>query len=348
MGLVETIERRTPATRDRALDAMRALAIFGVVAGHWLGSAWTPQRRISSPLAFMPELIPLTWGFQMLAVFFLVGGYVAARAAHDRPWVLTRMRRLLLPVVPLLGVWACVLAVAAPWVPYRTLRAFALPALGPLWFLAVFAALTALTPWLLRVRRAAWLMVAVVLVVDVARFALGAPAWLGWVNVGAGWLVPYLLGLCWARDGLHRRTAIRMAAGGALATAVLIVWFGYPASMVGVTGARVSNLSPPTLAAVTFGLAQVGVAVLARPSLARLMRRPRLWAVVALANIHAMRVYVWHMSVLVAVVVVFGLYGTPSSYSWLGSRLSLVGILASAAVLMTWCRQRFDFGRRSL
>ncbi|MFI6481936.1 acyltransferase [Nonomuraea sp. NPDC050663] len=348
-GLAETIALRTPPTRDRALDAMRALAIFGVVAGHWMGSAWSPTLRISSPLVFMPELVPLTWLFQMLAVFFLVGGYVAARGAHDAAWVGARMRRLLTPVLPLLAVWAAALAIAAPWVPYRTLRAFALPALGPLWFLAVFAALTALTPWLVklvRVRHAVWLVVALVAVVDVGRFMV-AP-WLGWVNVGAAWLVPYLLGLVWARDGLSRRAAGWIAAGGALATVALVGWFGYPASMVGVTGARVSNLSPPTLAAVTFGLAQAGLAVLVRPALGRLMRRPRLWAVVALANLHAMRVFVWHMTVLVAVVVLFGLYGTPSTWSWLGSRLLLVVALASAAVLMTWCRQRFDFGRRSL
>ena len=65
-----------------------------------------------------------------------------------------------------------------------------------------------------------------------------------------------------------------MLAAGAGATAALIAWAGYPASMVGVNGARISNLNPPTLAAVTFGVAQVGLALLLRPALARVMRRP--------------------------------------------------------------------------
>jgi hypothetical protein len=45
--------------------------------------------------------------------------------------------------------------------------------------------------------------------------------------------------------------------------------------MVGVNGAHISNLNPATLAAVSFGIAQCGLALLLRDRLARLMRR--LW-----------------------------------------------------------------------
>ena len=129
-----------------------------------------------------------------------------------------------------------------------------------------------------------------------------APAWLGWVNVVAGWLVPYLLGIAWARGAFRGwRIPALMLAGGAAATAALVAWAGYPASMVGVNGAAISNLNPPTLAAVTFGIAQAGLALLLREPLARWMRRPLAWAAVAMANLSAMTLYLWHQTAFLAV-----------------------------------------------
>ena len=46
------------------------------------------------------------------------------------------------------------------------------------------------------------------------RFGLSGPAWVGWVNVAAGWLVPYLLGIAWALGSLRgRRVPALMLAG---------------------------------------------------------------------------------------------------------------------------------------
>ena len=71
--------------------------------------------------------------------------------------------------------------------------------------------------------------------------------------------------------------------------------------MVGVNGARISNLNPPTLAVVTFGIAQVGLALLLRQLLARWMRRPVAWAAVAMANLSAMTLFLWHQTAFLAV-----------------------------------------------
>ena len=102
--------------------------------------------------------------------------------------------------------------------------------------------------------------------VDAVRFGLGAPGWIGWVNVGAGWLVPYLLGIAWARGALRGwKVPAFMLAAASRAPRCSSPGPGYPASMVGVNGAAISNLNPPTLAAVTFGIAQVGLALLLRP-----------------------------------------------------------------------------------
>ncbi len=71
--------------------------------------------------------------------------------------------------------------------------------------------------------------------------------------------------------------------------------------MVGVNGARISNLSPPALAVVTFGIAQVGLAMLLRDRLARWMRRPMAWAAVATANLSAMTLFLRHQTAFLAV-----------------------------------------------
>lgn len=108
------IDAATPPRRDRAVDALRALAILGVVLGHWLVTALVADGatlRAASPLGPMPWLAPVSWMFQTLAVFFMVGGHVATRSlasARARggtygAWLSTRLTRLFVPVAALLG-----------------------------------------------------------------------------------------------------------------------------------------------------------------------------------------------------------------------------------------------------
>ena len=284
------IDEVTPASRDRTVDALRALAIMGVILGHWLVTALVLAHGSkagtlydASPLASMPWLAPLSWIFQTLAVFFFVGGYSSARSYRGgyRAWLGRRLARLSLPVTALVAVWALLgTGLYLAGVSTSTLHTVLVLVLDPLWFLGVYAVLTALTPLAAAlVRRlgawAALIPFTVVAVVDAVRFGLGGPAWVGWINVAAGWLVPYLLGIAWARGAFRGgKIPALMLAGGAAATAALVLRAGYPASMVGVNGAKISNLNPPTLAVVTFGIAQVGLALLLREPLARWMRRP--------------------------------------------------------------------------
>lgn len=165
---------------------------------------------------------------------------------------------------------------------------------------------------------------------DLGRFGLGGPPWVGWVNLPAGWLVPYLLGVAWALGSLRaRRGPALMLAGGAAATAALIVCARYPVSMVGVNGAAISNLNPPTLAAVTFGIAQCGLALLLRGPLARWMRRPLARATVALANLSAMTLFLWHQTGFIAVSSA-GLLTAPSGPVWVAERICWLPAFATA------------------
>jgi hypothetical protein len=352
------IDAATPASRDRTVDALRALAIAGVILGHWLVTALVLSPSGSgtklhdmSPLQAMPWLAPISWVFQTLAIFFLVGGYSAAVSYKGNylAWLRKRLTRLTRPVAVLAAVWIPLTgAMLLAGMPGGTVHTLVTLVLDPLWFLCVFAGLTALTPLAVAlVRRfgawAALLPAALVAGVDVARFHLGGPGWLGWLNVGAGWLVPYLLGIAWARGSFRGwKVPAALLAGGAAATAALVTWAGYPASMVGVNGQHISNLNPPTLAAVTFGIAQVGLVLLLRPALARLMRRPLAWAAIALANLSAMTLFLWHQSAFLAVNLAGSLIGrlpglstAPATPLWIAERLAWLPVFA-ATLAIAW------------
>ncbi|MEU7647695.1 acyltransferase family protein [Streptomyces huasconensis] len=351
------VDAATPPERDRAVDALRAIAILGVVGGHWLVTALVPEGGVlrgDSPLRHMPWLAPVSWVFQTLAVFFLVGGHVAARShasARQRgighgPWLAARLGRLFRPVAAVLVVWAAIGAgLVLSGTGADTVRTLLKLALSPLWFLLVFAALTALTPLVARLNPL-WPL-AVVLHVDLIRFGFGGPAWLGWVNVAAGWLVPYTLGAAWARGELTRRSGWVLLIGGAAGAAGLILWGGYPASMVGVPGEAVSNLDPPTLAAVAFGLAQCGLALLLREPLRRWTRAAIAWAPVALVNLSAMTIFLWHQTALMAVTALGLLVGTPlpglhtvpDGPGWAAARLAWLPVFA-AALAFCWAAFR--------
>lgn len=187
------------------------------------------------------------------------------------------------PVGALLGMWLLVLAgLVVADTAHETIHTLLNLVISPLWFLLVFALLTALTPLVRRAGvTAAVLGGGYVVATDGARLVFGDVGWVDAArqgNVLAGWLVPFALGAAWAAGGFaRRRYAVVLLAAGAVSTAGLILWCGYPASMVGVPGSRISNLNPVTLAAVTFGLAQCGAAMLLCGPLRRLVGRPRPW-----------------------------------------------------------------------
>ncbi|GGO09319.1 acyltransferase [Microbispora rosea subsp. aerata] len=366
--LVRRVDAATPAGRDRAVDALRALAIAGVVLGHWLVTAVVADSgalRVTSPLKHMPQLAPVSWLFQTMAVFFFVGGRVAveshARArsrgvGHGR-WVAARMGRLLRPVVPLVAVWSAAAVAMLAWgADPGTVYALVKAAWSPMWFLLVFAALTAATPVVARLHPA-WPLAAVA-VADLVRFGLGGPSWIGWVNLGTAWLVPYCLGALWADGRLRARaTGWALLLGGVAATAAAIRWAGYPASMVGVPGAPISNQAPPTLAAAAFGLAQCGAALVLSGPLRRALRRPAAWALVAAANLSAMTIFLWHQTAMIVVTAAVlwltgrplpGLHTVPGDPGWVTARLMWLPVFAAALAACWAAFHRHERGRRHL
>ncbi|GAB1693505.1 acyltransferase family protein [Krasilnikovia sp. M28-CT-15] len=348
-GWTVRLSEATPAGRDRFIDGLRAVAMLGVVAGHWLvtGLAVTDQGAFYqlSPLQEMPGLAPASWLLQTLGLFFFVSGFAATRglmAATRRGqgrgrWFAGRLARLARPVAVFVVAWGLALVVLAlSGVPQWTRHTVGKLAFSPLWFLLVLVVLLALTPLLRSAcrRAGAWTVavpVAVVAGVDGLRFGVwpGLPGSIAMVNVLAGWLVPYLIGVLVALSGSPgRRVAAGMLCAGLAVCGVLILGAGYPASMVGVPGSGRSNLDPPSLLTVGHTLTQIGLAMLLRPLAERLLRRPACWAAVVVLNLSAMTVFVWHQTALMVVAAAGrvlagappGLLDVPRDAAWIAHR----------------------------
>ncbi|MEV8348718.1 acyltransferase [Streptomyces niveus] len=366
MRLVEKIEARTPASRDRAIDGLRALALLAVPTGHWLLGGFTLDGgalRNASPLSTFGFLAPASWVLQMLGIFFLVGGYASVlsyrrRKGSTAAWLGGRVTRLGRPVLGVTAVWAVLIPVLyAAGVPGTTLRTGSTLVVQPLWFVGVYVVVTALTPFCVRAARrlGAWAaapLLAVVAVVDVLRYGPwgeAVPGWLSVVNILPGWLFAYQLGVSWGEGRIGRRGARVLLVGGGVLFAVLLVVFHYPASMVGVPGEARTNSHPPSLLVLALAAAQSGAAILLRDRIARVLRRPALWAPVVVINLSAMTILCWHQSAMLAAAVpgsylgaVPGLTTAPDSLGWIVGRVLWMPLFAALLVVITRYARVFE------
>jgi hypothetical protein len=365
-GWAARVDAGTPASRDRTVDALRALAIVGVVLGHWLVSAVVRDPggvgavHGDSPLVYRPGLAPVSWGLQSLGPFFFAGGFAAALGARGRrawPWLRGRAVRLGVPVVAMGAVWA-----AGGWLlgvvgaPYSTRHLVRSLVTHPLWFLLVYLVLTALTPVLRMAvaRVGAWAAVPPLLVVaavDAVRASEAPPGWVVGLDAVAGWAVPYVLGVALAGGRLSGRAGVPLMGAGVAGGAVLVVAAGYPVSAVGVPGVGWSNLDPPSLFAMALAAVQVGAFLWLRPRLARALRRPAVWAPVVVLNLVAMTVYCWHQSALLLVTFAGLPFGAPAGLldapdgGWPLARLGWLPVFAGVLAVLCLVFHRFENGR---
>lgn len=311
---------RTPASRERYIDLLRALAITMVVLGHWTVTVITYDRSGrptgGSALSDLPWAYPLTWLAQVMPVFFMVGGYANAASLTSRlhrggeatGWLLDRAARLLRPTTALLLTLTAAAAVArVRGVEATQIRTVIWFATIPLWFLCAYLAVVALTPVAYALHRRFGLLVPLVLVAlvaagDLARFT--GPAVLAAGNYLFGWLAVHQLGFAWY-DGRLRpgpRTGWPLLIGGFTALLLLTVVGPYPVVMLAVPGERLDNAAPPSLALLAVAATQLGLIMLLREGAERWLHRRRPWLVVIAVNSVVLTVFLWHLSAAVLLV----------------------------------------------
>jgi hypothetical protein len=140
---------------------------------------------------------------------------------------------------------------------------------------------------------------------------LGVEA-LGWFNTGMVWLLVHQLGYFY-RDGtllrLDHAGAAAVAATGAGVLAIITTAGPYPRSMVSTPGQEFSNILPTTVAIAAVGLLQLGILLLARERVSRWLEKVEAWRMVIAANAVVLTVFVWHMTALLVVLVLYRAIG---------------------------------------
>ncbi len=310
---------RTPEERNRYVDFLRALSILAVVLGHWLISA--PYFADGAPayshlLVLAPWSQWLTWLFQVMPIFFFVGGFsngiswesAKRKKLSYRAWFDSRSRRLIGPVLPLLIAWGAMVAVAhANGVGPRMIFIGSKVALIPVWFLAVYIMVVALVPW----SHAAWQKwgfasvlapVMAAAVMDVAFFA-GDMRTLAWLNYPFVWLSVHQLGYAW-HDGRISgvKTGWSLFAAGLLSLGALTQLGPYPLALVGVPTDEISNTLPPKLPLLALAAAQIGLVLLFEKPARRWLAKRVPWAATIMINGMIMTIFLWHSTVMMLLV----------------------------------------------
>jgi hypothetical protein len=356
---------RTPEARNRYVDFLRAASITVVVIGHWLMAApyvEGGELRLGDMLHLAHWSQWMTWVFQVMPVFFVVGGYAnatsweSARRANKGygAWTAARLQRLLVPLVPLLLVWAGMSAVVhALGVNPTLIRVGSQAALIPTWFLAVYVMVVVAAPashaaWRRFGLASFWALALFAVLVDVIAFVGGVPL-LRWVNYGFVWLGVHQLGYAW-RDGqlTGRRRAVPWAAGGFAVLFLLVFAAGYPVSMISVPGEEVSNSRPPSLALLALGACHTGLLLSVEGPARRWLRRTLPWTATILVNGTIMTLYLWHLTVMVLLVGLlnlaggFGLGYVPGGPGWWSTRPLWLLTLAAGLWIFLALFARFE------
>ncbi len=352
-----------PPQRNRWVDFLRAVSILAVVFGHWLMAGLYVDEsgglQRGDLLSVSGWAHWLTWGFQVMPVFFLVGGYsngvswdAALRKAAPgqtgvyRDWLASRVQRLITPTFPVLLLWAVLaLVMTQVGLDRAQIRMATEAALIPVWFLAVYLIVTACTPLAKKAwDRFGWLSfliyVPIAMATDWLTFSAGVP-YINFSNFLWVFLAVHQMGFAW-RDGRFDNRVFAagvFAAGLAILISITVYGF-YPVSMVSAPGGF-SNSLPPTLALFALGVTQVGLVLALEPLGRKMLDNLNIWTATVLMNGMIMTVYLWHLTAFVLVMTIVwvgfggvGLDSVPGTSEWWVSRPLWLGIYIIALLPM--------------
>lgn len=335
----------TPENRNRYVDFLRAVSILFVISGHWLitTAEYNSSDQTLTPILAL-DVIPwtawLTWVFQVMPIFFIVGGYsnaISLEGAHAKntgyaQWLTGRLHRLLTPLLLLVLVWAGLsVALNFAGVEQDKIRFLSRTALVPTWFLAIYTMIVLLAPLTYSLwRRWGFISLAMyiflAIVVDVAFFTLGWE-WAGWSNYFWVWLAMHHLGFAW-RDGRLGGPVILLGISAvSLLCLMAMIFLGpYPVPMAGSPGDEVSNTLPPKVTLIALGMFQFGLLLALEKPAQKFLAGLNAWACTVIINTMIMTIYLWHMTVLLIVLAIsyfadgFGLGITAGSSEWWSTR----------------------------
>ncbi|HXV70413.1 MAG TPA: acyltransferase [Acidimicrobiia bacterium] len=365
LGRARDMAEATPESRNRVVDLVRVTSILVVVFGHWLMAAVTFEdgRIVPGHLLELADWThPLTWVFQVMPLFFFVGGYSNAlswRSARRRgepygSWLRARLRRLALPVVPLLLVW-----MIGGWIGLRLgldweiLQLASQVALVPTWFLAAYVVIVTLAPpalWLWE-RAGWWSIVAGLALAGLADIlSIGAGiVWVGFLNYVFVWGTVHQLGYAWVDDQLATTARRVVLALVGLGTTLALVRFGpYPVAMVGLDTAQITNSYPPRVTLAFLGLFQAGSILILEPMLSRWMRGLRPWTAVVAVSSRIMTLFLWHLTAMVIVIGLglvtdgWGFGVEPLTATWWLTRPIWFAVLIVPTLLLVLIFGRFE------
>ena len=145
--------------RDRFIDFVRAFSLLVVVAWHWVFTiiVWKADGpHASNPIGFTRGLFIATWLFQVMPLFFFVGGY-----AHTEAWeaglekgrfrttmgfAWKRAGQLARPALALAFGWWLIGSIGVALYELDGVPRAVRLILSPLWFILVYLLLIALFP----------------------------------------------------------------------------------------------------------------------------------------------------------------------------------------------------------
>jgi peptidoglycan/LPS O-acetylase OafA/YrhL len=345
-----SLAAQTPAERNRYVDFLRSVSILVVITGHWLiATAYYVDGELTQGklLVSAPWTQWLTWVFQVMPIFFIVGGYanaVSLESARRKQvdyagWLATRLNRLVRPLLVLLFFWAALAIVMKMFdVSVGVIQYSSRAALIPIWFLAIYIMVVILAPatywaWQKYGFVSFWAFVGVAILIDLAFFVLDL-RWMGWSNYFWVWLAVHHLGFAWrdGRIGSPGKLLLYSALG--LAILWLLIFVGpYPLAMVGSPDEGLSNTMPPKITLLALAVFQFGLLLSIEAPMRRLLDNLRLWTATVLINSMIMSVYLWHITIMVVFISLlyladgFGLRLEPGTAEWFMSRPLWIAIL---------------------
>ena len=224
-GRLEALAAATPTSRERYVDFLRAASIVAVVFGHWFIGIifWTGGIiGVHSAIGVTSGLWLATWVFQVIPIFFFVGGFanfvayrsLAARNGGGvRRFLRTRAVRLLKPTALFVATWLLIEMVLhligrGGTGLVRGVRLGNTLPFGPLWFLGVYFVVVMASPVTIALHRRYGLVVPAtmalgVIVADVLGLAGGVRG-IRDANILLVWSLAHQLGYFYADGSLVR------------------------------------------------------------------------------------------------------------------------------------------------